>query len=165
MSAFPATRLRRLRRSGALRLLVRETRFDRADLVYPLFVGPESRANEELPALGRFSVDDLAREVPPPPPLSPPLRRPREPRERGAARAWTLLGRRPRPRGRGAARPRAVGGDPVRNPPGGGRGGRGRLRIRRHRPAGAPLSAGALPGSRPHHRCMPLRVHLARSLR
>jgi porphobilinogen synthase len=63
MSAFPATRLRRLRRSGALRSLVRETRLDRADLVYPLFVGPESRANEELPALGRFSVDDLGREV------------------------------------------------------------------------------------------------------
>jgi porphobilinogen synthase len=63
VSAFPATRLRRLRRSGALRSLVRETRLDRADLVYPLFVGPESRANEELPALGRFSVDDLSGEV------------------------------------------------------------------------------------------------------
>jgi porphobilinogen synthase len=63
VSAFPATRLRRLRRSGALRSLVRETRLDRADLVYPLFVGPESSANEELPALGRFSVDDLSGEV------------------------------------------------------------------------------------------------------
>ena len=63
MSAFPATRLRRLRRSGALRSLVRETRLDRADFVYPLFVGPDSRPNEELPALGRFSVDDLSREV------------------------------------------------------------------------------------------------------
>ena len=63
MSAFPATRLRRLRRSGALRSLVRETRLDRADLVFPLFVGPQSRANEELPALGRFSIDDLSREV------------------------------------------------------------------------------------------------------
>jgi porphobilinogen synthase len=42
---------------------VRETRLDRADLVFPLFVGPESRANEELPAMGRFSVDDLSREV------------------------------------------------------------------------------------------------------
>jgi len=42
---------------------VRETRVDPADFVYPLFVGPESRANEELPALGRFSVDDLPREV------------------------------------------------------------------------------------------------------
>jgi porphobilinogen synthase len=46
-----------------LRSLVRETRLDRADLVYPLFVGPESRANEELPALGRFSVDELSGEV------------------------------------------------------------------------------------------------------
>src|SRR5213592_2723320 len=63
MNAFPATRLRRLRRTGALRSLVRETRLDRADLVYPLFVGPESRVNEELPALGRFSVDDLSSEV------------------------------------------------------------------------------------------------------
>ena len=63
MSTFPATRLRRLRRTGALRSLVRETRVDPADFVYPLFVGPESRANEELPALGRFSVDDLPREV------------------------------------------------------------------------------------------------------
>jgi porphobilinogen synthase len=60
---FPATRLRRLRRTGALRSLVRETRLDRADLVYPLFVGPETRVNEELPALGRFSVDDLSPEV------------------------------------------------------------------------------------------------------
>jgi porphobilinogen synthase len=63
VSTFPATRLRRLRRTGALRSLVRETRLDVADLVYPLFVGPESMANEELPALGRFSVDDLAREA------------------------------------------------------------------------------------------------------
>jgi porphobilinogen synthase len=63
VSAFPATRLRRLRRTGALRSLVRETRLDVADLVHPLFVGPESLKNEELPALGRFSVDDLSREA------------------------------------------------------------------------------------------------------
>jgi porphobilinogen synthase len=63
VSTFPATRLRRLRRTGALRSLVRETRLDVAELVYPLFVGPESVKNEELPALGRFSVDDLAREA------------------------------------------------------------------------------------------------------
>jgi len=63
VSTFPATRLRRLRRTGALRSLVRETRLDVSDLVYPLFVGPESMPNEELPALGRFSVDDLAREA------------------------------------------------------------------------------------------------------
>jgi porphobilinogen synthase len=63
VSTFPATRLRRFRRTGALRSLMRETRIDPADFVYPLFVGPESRANEELPALGRFSVDDLSREA------------------------------------------------------------------------------------------------------
>jgi porphobilinogen synthase len=63
VSTFPATRLRRLRRTGALRSLVRETRLDLDDLVYPLFVGPATQANEELPALGRFSVDDLAREA------------------------------------------------------------------------------------------------------
>jgi porphobilinogen synthase len=63
VSTFPATRLRRFRRTGALRSLVRETRIDPADFVYPLFVGPDSRANEELPALGRFSVDDLSHEA------------------------------------------------------------------------------------------------------
>ncbi len=63
MSTFPATRLRRLRRTGALRSLVRETRLDLDDLVYPLFVGPATQANDELTALGRFSVDDLSREA------------------------------------------------------------------------------------------------------
>jgi len=63
VSTYPATRLRRLRRTGALRSLVRETRLDPAELVYPLFVGPSSQVNEDLPALGRFSVDDLAREA------------------------------------------------------------------------------------------------------
>src|SRR5919109_1698265 len=63
MSTFPVTRLRRLRRTGALRSLVRETRLDLDDFVYPLFVGPATLANEELPALGRFSVDDLSREA------------------------------------------------------------------------------------------------------
>jgi len=63
MSTFPSTRLRRLRRTGALRSLVRETRLDLADFVYPLFVGPASQQNDELPALGRFSVDDVPREA------------------------------------------------------------------------------------------------------
>jgi porphobilinogen synthase len=63
MSAFPATRLRRLRRTDALRSLVRETRLDLDDFVLPLFVGPTTVRNEELPALGRFSVDDLVAEA------------------------------------------------------------------------------------------------------
>ena len=62
MSAFPVTRLRRLRRTGALRSLVRETRLDLDDFVLPLFVGPTSERNEQLPALGRFTVEDVATE-------------------------------------------------------------------------------------------------------
>jgi porphobilinogen synthase len=63
MSSFPVTRLRRLRRTGALRALVRETKVDLDDFVMPLFVGPSTRRNEELPAMGRVSVDELAGEV------------------------------------------------------------------------------------------------------
>ncbi len=63
MSAFPVTRLRRLRRSDRLRALVRETRLDLDDFVLPLFVGPETEPNPDLPALGRFSIDDLAAEA------------------------------------------------------------------------------------------------------
>ena len=62
MSTFPVTRLRRLRRTAALRSLVRETRLDLDAFVLPLFVGPDSRPNPDLPALGRFSVEDVARE-------------------------------------------------------------------------------------------------------
>ena len=63
MSSFPVTRLRRLRRSDRLRALVRETRLDLDDFVLPLFVGPATEPNPELPALGRFSVEDLAAEA------------------------------------------------------------------------------------------------------
>ncbi|MFN2470781.1 MAG: porphobilinogen synthase [Gaiellaceae bacterium] len=63
MATFPQARLRRLRRTGALRELVRETRVDPRDLVMPLFVGPKSRVNETLPALGRLTVEDLGREA------------------------------------------------------------------------------------------------------
>jgi porphobilinogen synthase len=63
VSAFPTTRLRRLRRSDRLRALVRETRLDLEDFVLPLFVGPATEPNPELPAMGRFSVDDLVVEA------------------------------------------------------------------------------------------------------
>src|SRR3954454_21812371 len=63
MSSFPATRLRRLRSSGRLRALVRETRLDLDDFVFPLFVAPESLANPELPALQRHSLESLATEA------------------------------------------------------------------------------------------------------
>jgi len=63
VSAFPATRLRRLRRTGALRALVGETRIDVGDVVMPLFVGTEALANGDLPAMSRHTVDGLVREV------------------------------------------------------------------------------------------------------
>jgi porphobilinogen synthase len=63
VTAFPATRLRRLRRTGALRDLVRETTLSLDDLVMPLFVAPEALPNERLPALGRHTVDGVLREV------------------------------------------------------------------------------------------------------
>jgi len=63
VSSFPVTRLRRLRRSDRLRALVRETRLDLDDFVLPLFVGPATEPNPDLPALGRFSVEALAAEA------------------------------------------------------------------------------------------------------
>jgi porphobilinogen synthase len=61
--SFPATRLRRLRRSDRLRSLVRETRLDLEDFVFPLFVGPDAFSNPDLPGLGRHSVESLAAEA------------------------------------------------------------------------------------------------------
>ena len=63
MTAFPATRLRRFRRSDRLRALVRETRLDLDDFVLPYFVGPRTEPNPDLPALGRYSVEDLVAEA------------------------------------------------------------------------------------------------------
>jgi porphobilinogen synthase len=63
VSSFPVTRLRRMRRTSALRALVRETRLDLDEFVMPLFVGPATQRNEELPPMGRFSVDEVGAEV------------------------------------------------------------------------------------------------------
>jgi porphobilinogen synthase len=48
---FPQTRLRRLRASRALRGLVRETRLQPADLVYPMFVAHGIDRREPIPAM------------------------------------------------------------------------------------------------------------------
>jgi porphobilinogen synthase len=60
---FPATRLRRLRRTGALRALVRETRLDLDGLVMPVFVAPAPLPNQALPAMSRWTVEGLVREA------------------------------------------------------------------------------------------------------
>jgi porphobilinogen synthase len=66
VSTFPATRLRRFRRSGRLRSLVRETRLDLGDFVMPLFVCPGEgvvRPVEGLPGIAQRSVDELVAEA------------------------------------------------------------------------------------------------------
>ena len=63
--AFPAHRPRRLRRSEALRRMVRETTLSAHSLVYPLFVCPGARVKEEIrsmPGNYRWSVDLLVEE-------------------------------------------------------------------------------------------------------
>jgi porphobilinogen synthase len=62
---FPAHRPRRLRRTEALRGLVRETSLSARSLVYPLFVCPGSKVKDEIqsmPGNFRWSVDLLAEE-------------------------------------------------------------------------------------------------------
>src|SRR6266699_7011207 len=64
--AFPATRLRRLRRTSALRSLVRETRLTPEGLVYPLFVCPGEGVRKEIrsmPGVFNLSVDEAVREA------------------------------------------------------------------------------------------------------
>jgi porphobilinogen synthase len=62
VSSFPITRLRRLRRTGQLRDLVRETSLTIDDLVMPLFVAPEAMPNERLPGLQRHTVGSIVGE-------------------------------------------------------------------------------------------------------
>jgi porphobilinogen synthase len=64
--SFPATRMRRLRRTKALRDLVRETELSPAHLVQPLFVvaGEEVREPvEPMPGIDRFSINEAVAEA------------------------------------------------------------------------------------------------------
>ncbi|MCX6008626.1 MAG: porphobilinogen synthase [Chloroflexi bacterium] len=66
MSSFPQLRLRRLRRSEALRALVRETKVEVGDLIYPLFVVEGSKIKQKIssmPGLYRLSNDLLPKEA------------------------------------------------------------------------------------------------------
>jgi porphobilinogen synthase len=63
VSTFPVTRLRRFRRTDALRRFVRETRLDLDDFVMPLFIGPEPVPNPDLPGMARHSVESVAAEA------------------------------------------------------------------------------------------------------
>jgi porphobilinogen synthase len=64
--AFPATRLRRLRKTGLLRGLVRETDLSVSHLVYPMFVVATSerrRPIPSLPGIDHLSIDGAVEEA------------------------------------------------------------------------------------------------------
>ena len=64
--AFPATRMRRLRRTGLLRGMVRETELTPAHLVQPLFLelGTDSRMPiEAMPGIDRLSISHAVEEA------------------------------------------------------------------------------------------------------
>jgi porphobilinogen synthase len=63
--SFPVHRPRRLRRSEALRTLVRETRLSPAGLVYPMFVCPGAKVRQEvssMPGIFQQSADQIVEE-------------------------------------------------------------------------------------------------------
>jgi len=64
--SFPETRPRRLRRTPALRRMVRETTLSPDNFIYPLFVCPGKGVRREiasLPGQFHFSVDEVVREA------------------------------------------------------------------------------------------------------
>lgn len=66
MSGFPVVRMRRLRRTGVLRQLVRETQLSPSDLVYPLFVSEAESGRTPIPSMpgvDRLSIAALVEEV------------------------------------------------------------------------------------------------------
>ncbi len=64
--SFPTHRPRRLRRSEAIRNLVRETRASTAGLVYPMFVCPGKGVRVDvssMPGIAQQSVDKIVEEA------------------------------------------------------------------------------------------------------
>src|SRR6202034_1087334 len=63
---FPLIRMRRTRRTAALRSLVRETRLEPGQLVYPLFLCPGEGVRREIssmPGVFNLSVDEAVKEA------------------------------------------------------------------------------------------------------
>jgi len=63
---FPEYRPRRLRKNAAFRSLIRETRLDAEQFMYPLFIMPGKNKRQEIasmPGVFRLSVDQLAKEA------------------------------------------------------------------------------------------------------
>src|SRR3984893_14452447 len=63
---FPVTRLRRLRRTEAMRSLVRETHLHPSALIYPLFICPGENVRKEIgsmPGVSNLSIDETVKEA------------------------------------------------------------------------------------------------------
>jgi porphobilinogen synthase len=63
---FPATRMRRLRRTEALRSLVRETHLHPGAMIYPLFICPGEGVRKEIssmPGVFNLSIDEALKEA------------------------------------------------------------------------------------------------------
>jgi porphobilinogen synthase len=63
---FPATRLRRVRRTEAMRSLVRETHMHPGTLIYPLFICPGEAVRREIgsmPGVFNLSIDQAVKEA------------------------------------------------------------------------------------------------------
>jgi porphobilinogen synthase len=63
---FPATRMRRLRRTEAMRSLVRETHLHPGALIYPLFICPGEGIRKEIssmPGVFNLSIDEAIKEA------------------------------------------------------------------------------------------------------
>ena len=56
-SGFPVTRLRRLRRSAALRDMFRETSLSPADFIYPLFIVEGENLKKEISSMPALKLD------------------------------------------------------------------------------------------------------------
>jgi porphobilinogen synthase len=64
--SFPVTRMRRLRRTEALRSLVRETHLHPGALIYPLFICPGEGVRKEIssmPGVFNLSIDEAVKEA------------------------------------------------------------------------------------------------------
>src|SRR5882724_5388155 len=64
--SFPVTRLRRMRQTESLRLLVRETRLTPTGFIYPLFVCPGEGVRKEIssmPGVFNISVDEAVKQA------------------------------------------------------------------------------------------------------
>ena len=65
-TAFPAMRMRRMRRGAPMRRLVRETTLEPSDFIYPMFIVPGARSRTEvgsMPGVFQVSADEALREV------------------------------------------------------------------------------------------------------